>query len=192
MGTIIKQSNIDRDGIHIGIPRTGTTSLTFCLELNRWHKKHMPKARWLEHITEEQWAGAFKYSMVRNPYSRAVSLWGITDYHRHGWGFDEFVRRRIRDGEGEDYGDQTTGGWIFWTQDEWLPGDMDYIGRFEQYRESVAEICRRLGQTRKVDKLAHENHGRYDGHWRDHYTPELARMVRAGWACDFERFGYEE
>ena len=70
--------------IFIHIPRTGGTSTTNALvnrygdqNLPRTDRKHVSGRTFKKGLPIEQWRLAYKFTIVRNPWSRMVSLWNF-------------------------------------------------------------------------------------------------------------------
>ena len=133
------------------------------------------------------WESAFKFGFVRNPWDRCLSLY-----------LYDIARRRLR--KHKDPGPPTRDGFSSWlpaqplittaTPAKMLEGDVDYIGRFEQLAESVAELQALLGLEPRP--LPHENASgatqiRAVAEWYDDRS--RAYVAKRG-AWEVERFGY--
>jgi hypothetical protein len=149
----------------------------------RYRKKRNPRndAR----VTRRQYAEYFKFTIVRNPWSRAVSVYRnvMNDpihVREHGvapdTSFADFLRRHAGRGMLRPQMD-----WIV----DWRGNvPLDFIGRFENLAEDFPAIATAIGP---VD-LAFEPAPQPDlRHWFDE---ELDRLIRAVYAQEIEYFGY--
>lgn len=152
------------------------------------------------HLTEEQ-THYFKFSFVRNPFSRLVSCYEskyhidpvkynredlkkyLFGYMAEDEGFEVFVRKvcalppRLMDHH-------------FRTQYDLLYDSngvcrCDYIGQFESLEEDFAPIKERFG----LYPLPHLNRSQ-EVNWRHYYTSETMRLVIKTYKKDFDTFGY--
>jgi hypothetical protein len=151
-----------------------------------------------------EWEQNFVFAMVRNPFDRLVSAWkmftqGTADT---GWrvprdlnpqislaGFMEIVTD-----ESIGYGTAAREGRIR-IRNHTLPqshayyaiGQADFVGRFENYQDDVAEIFRRIG-------LAHDppapRHVTRRGPYRQYFDEVTRRQAEAFYAADLQQFGY--
>lgn len=129
---------------------------------------------------------------IRNPYTRAVSLWD--DTRRRIWGPPEraTMHHRFR---GQPFA--VFAGFLgtdpdvrkFYPQARFLTGvRVDCFLRFEHLHEDFAALP-------FVDRaeLPHLTRGRYGDDWRKHYTAEDVWEAVECWADeDFRKFGYEK
>lgn len=136
-------------------------------------------------VTPRQYREYFKFSIVRNPWSRAVSVYRnvMNDpihIREHGitaeTPFGEFLRRHAGRGMLRPQMD-----WIV----DWngrIP--LDFIGRFENLAEDFRVIASALGDV----ELAFERVPRPDlARWFD---AELDALVRRTYAAEIEYFGF--
>jgi len=146
--------------------------------------KHAPAAEIKEVVGEDIWNSYFTFTIVRNPWDRAVSTyhwWLKTSYNgKDGKGdiiramdsFDEFVMSKYM------YHDNCT---------DWIDTDIDYIGRFENAKRSFAYACGRIGlpdlRLTKNNKTTHK-------HYSDYYSGDSEDRVERIFSKDIEKFGY--
>ena len=135
---------------------------------------------------------AFKFTFVRNPYDRAVSLYLYLrrlDLVPEETSFVEFLRELERDGcprigPYNYLGLSQCNPQVRWTEQV----DMDFVGRFESLEEDFAELLTRLGLDPRP--LPHRNPTtRRDD--RTYLTEEARELVVRCYAEDFDAFGYE-
>ena len=114
------------DYLFVRIPRTASTSI--CQALNVW-PNHKTALMWKERLGDE-WNQTFKFTIVRHPYDRFLSMcqyfWVDPDKFEDD--------RRFR------------------PQMDYIH-ELDYIGRFEDLDNSWEHICKQI--DRNVTKLNH-------------------------------------
>lgn len=132
----------------------------------------------------------FKFSFVRNPWDRTVSLYERREGQQMAdkMSFEEFV------------------GWINYSSDtclhptrhrnqlDWLTDlegneAMDFIGRFENLEQDWAEICARLGIGNKPLPHANKNPGKQK-HYTEYYTDKTRALIGEKFKTDIDYFGY--
>ncbi len=197
--------------IFVHIPKTGGTSIEALL----WPKERTPAELWmgfvdkyhnkyqtggLQHLLASQirqevgdatFAQYYKFSIVRNPWDKAVSQ------------FSDIARRPdLRAFIGMNAGDSFKRYLELTTKTrhvQWEPqinflydgaGKLlvDYVGRFEAFAESVLRVLETLGVRAK--KLPHENKtARRD--YVSYYDSEAREMIAEMYRGDIEAFGYQ-
>ena len=145
-------------------------------------------------IGMQDWNTSFKFSFVRNPYSRAVSSWKFG-----GWGaswncsFSDFAKKI----KNEDLINPSN-----WSQltfhtctqlshlTEYLTDKLivDFIGRFENLQEDFNIICDKIGIPQQ--ELPYKNKSKHK-HYTEYYDDETRQIVAEKYAKDIEYFGYE-
>lgn len=148
-----------------------------------------------------------RFTVVRNPWSRAVSAWSFA---RAGGGQELVGERRVRIAHPERYHgaafasfDGFVNEWLANQAIERLDGvfrqqadyvldhkgvlAFDHVGRFESLAETIAWLSDQLGQ-----RLEPPHANRSDaGDYRVHYTPQLRDTVAAIYARDNALLGYD-
>lgn len=143
-------------------------------------------------IGERRWAERFKFSVVRDPYDRAASLFF---QRRRNATFDmadapglfvewlEAVRDRHRRGV-SDHFEQA--------QMEWIVDDsgeiaLDYVCRLERLDHDLEYVATRLGRPIRAARL---NRNPRPVAYASLYTPAARQIVHELWGDDFTRLGY--
>lgn len=160
----------------------------------------------LRYVPAEMFAAYYRFAVVRNPWSRAVSL------YRHlglNLSFRDFVGRWLPD----EFDRRERGGefWFVRPQADYLyDGDemlVQDVVRFENLAEDFPRIAAASGLHAP---LSHVNRGadaarrrsrrwrwwwpsRHESHpsWRDYYTAETISGIARLYANDADRFGYD-
>tara|TARA_Y100000310_G_scaffold265103_1_gene275976 strand:- start:327 stop:968 length:642 start_codon:yes stop_codon:yes gene_type:complete len=150
--------------------------------------KHSTALEIREAVGEEVWNSYFKFTIVRNPWDRAVSTyhwWLKTKYNgEDGKGdiirslgslgsFEKFVMSKHM------YHDNCT---------DRIGGNLDYVGRFEHVRRSFAYFCGRMGlpdlRLTKNNKTEHD-------HFSLYYNDETEDRIERIFAKDISAFNYK-
>ena len=140
----------------------------------------------------------FKFSFVRNPWDRVLSLYLYKkreskivgekrQYHADHYvkqtsgGFGHFVKNYLHDQRRQIR---------FLKDPDKKNADIccDFIGRFENFNEDFAEICRRIGLP-EID-LPVTNTTKHK-HYSEYYTEQTKQIVGNYYAEDIEYFNYE-
>jgi hypothetical protein len=160
--------------------------------------QHDPAAEVKRKVPPDVWNRYFKFSIVRNPWDRVVSLfsWEARNqpalkpakrfYHRLGVPFNEFreTRKLFREFVA---GDWTTNDRFYLIEGELC---VDFVIRYESLGPDVDELCRRIGLPRI--ELPHLKTGlRQAEHAYTHYYDDQARAIVADrHQNDIRLFGY--
>jgi len=205
-----------KDVLFIWIPRTGGTSIATALKLHvmAWPSK-LPEFKgggWVSFkhmsVVELAEAGmidkdflkrAFKFTCVRNPWDRIVSVFhrarmdndlrGALSRYRC---FEEFVM----DLPNISFESYTPGIFhyrgfsMFCPQVYWIKDRgkifVDFVMRYENLSKDFAKLCSILGVKAELPHLYASEHRPY---W-EYYTPALADIVAEVYKEDIETFGY--
>ena len=120
----------------------------------------------------------FKFSVARNPWDRAVSAY----YHFFSEiPFEEYVMNTSKVPKITSY----FGGYI----------DDVYFIRFENLKEDVEYVCKKLGLDYDINnfgtyKTEHREHSKHK-HYTEYYDDETRQIVAEKYSKDIEYFGYE-
>lgn len=189
--------------IFIGIPRTGTLTVRqvldahtahplmpqdqdFALPLGHEQRVDHATARELRaHLGEQVWQDYFKFTIVRNPWDRVASWFNCDYFRRQGISFEDWL---IAGGLGDpDYSINHIAPATLWLLDEQGRLAVDFVGRYETYRQDLLYALGRVGLN--VQSIPHLNASRKID-YRDLYTPKGRDIVAEFYAEDIARFGY--
>ncbi|ERJ17538.1 Sulfotransferase domain containing protein [Salinisphaera shabanensis E1L3A] len=156
--------------------------------LNPILKNENPRNR--ETVSAEEFKSFFKFTIVRNPWARAVSWYrNVCADPEHlkqlkisgDIRFEEFLRRFAGSG-----GLRTQ---LYWLKDFKGRIGVDYIGRFEKLAEEFSYIKKELGLPEEVT-LPHELRSKgFD--YRDYYDDASRRFVAEYYRDEIELFDYQ-
>ena len=141
-------------------------------------------------VTPQQYHAYFKFSVVRNPWDRAVSWYrNVIDDSGHqsylgvsdSISFPEFLYKFIGEGPLRTQ--------LYWLRnaDDFIP--LDFICRFESLHSDMDIVFDALGMTSM--KLPHKLKSNTVRSYRDYYSDELAELVRYFYAEEIEFFNYD-
>jgi hypothetical protein len=200
-----------RDAVFIWIPKTAGASFFSCLDIPKfWVSLHKVKYRFANtgtvtfshmdysalvrhgYVSRKFDESAYKFTFVRNPYDRAVSLF----YYLRKYGIlppeETFLSfcRKLRDEGCEPIGLYNVSGLSQCNpQVRWLENiDMDFVGRFESIREDSDRVFRELGLPDvHLPILNKTDHASY----KECYCRESKEIVEKFYEEDFRILGYE-
>ncbi|RWM43344.1 MAG: sulfotransferase [Mesorhizobium sp.] len=198
--------------LFIHIPKNGGTSIEDAIwpdrvsrtadqywknpELNRHQKEglhHLTAAQIRSEIGAETFDSMFKFSLVRNPWDKAVSQFLYTKTWRRDLrkilGLNRFMsfRSYLKAIQRVDHPQWRAQHLFIDDHDGSLL--VDHVGRFEQIREEFTHVSERIGLANVA--LPHSKKSIRKADYRDYYTPETRNMVLTIYRTDIERFGYE-
>ncbi len=187
--------------IFIHIPRCGGTSMEISIVGRNWFKvdrstKHLI-ASTAKNIYEPYWDDYFKFSFVRNPWDRMVSMakfscfYGVylkngnIDMSNYLKNFPEIEidpRSKSRDDTFSPIKNS-----VFLNI---LNLELDFIGRFENINEDFDFICESIGAplTHFINDPPHKSKHK---HYTEYYDDETRQIVAEKYAKDIEHFGYK-
>ena len=187
--------------IFIEVPKTGTTTVCFTLSQefeakyplgNTGHDgKHWDIEKYKE-TCPVKFKSYFKFSFVRNPWSRVVSLYQRNEGEqwKNKISFMEFVdwiqlatdtctldsvirypKKNMLD---------------FFKIDNKV--EMNFIGKLENIQEDFDTVCDKISLPRK--QLGHANSSEHK-HYTEYYNNKTKNIIAEKFAEDIEYFGYE-
>ncbi len=134
----------------------------------------------------------FKFSAVRNPWARAVSLYfrGEGIQLKDRCSFDEFCQNHF-------YASDTCRhptlhrNQIDWLLDEKGEVLMDYVYKLENFEEAIKEILERTdGRLRITNRNLNKNPQSLSRKYRDLYTEKTKKIIAERFAKDIDFFKY--
>ena len=190
----------DRSALHLQSnddPALGTEKLA-----------HLSAAEYVDcgHLGPEEFSGFYKFSFVRNPWSRILSEYRYRNYFHH-FSFRDFVLNKMpRLGWDDKYRHvMPQYDMLYDSQGKLL---VDYVGRFETLQEDFNRVCQTLGisdselpHRNKSDKKSRDlkrtirnlvfmnGENRYSS-MAEFYDDETRDAVAEYYQKDIETFGY--
>ena len=182
------------------MPRCGSTSIvTFCGQNNIQFFGGSDMGFWQgentsqklcdcvsSHVGKEVYDGSFTFTSVRNPYSRAVSM-----YKHPSWSsvknFEDFCSSISKNEYPSGFAK-----WHSTTVSEHIFDDndlkVDFVLKLENLQEDFNIVCDKIGIHRQ--ELPHKNKSQHK-HYTEYYNEETKQIVAEKYAKDIEYFGYK-
>ncbi|PXV62283.1 sulfotransferase family protein [Halanaerobium congolense] len=184
--------------IFIHIPKAAGTSVSYALfGDNIGHRK----IKYLKIFNEEKFDEYFKFTFVRNPYSRIVSAYNFLmqgGMHKidDNWAkenlyqfenFDQFILALKEN----DIAQKILNWQHFAPQHKYICDYdfnimVDFIGKLENINKDFNYIKNKLNIN---SNLSHKNKSKHK-HYSEYYTEETKNIVKKLYKKDFDMFGY--
>jgi hypothetical protein len=205
--------------VYIHVPKTGGTSLKIYLERfcrpgdiclakgihagetgarNVTLKKHSCAKDVREYLGKPEFERYFRFSVVRNPFERANSIFHFLKFKFRSWPRSEIMNRfeNLEDMVVSGFFRHPGPGGIFEPQTSWLMLGgrlaVNFLARLETLEVDIAEIFHRLSLGEPVLPIARKNASRAtaDDEGDALFTPAAVDAIRCRYAADFEMLGY--
>ena len=189
--------------IFVHIPRCGGTSIEVALHGKNWF--NVPGGSQTKHLTassakdiyKDYWDKYFKFSFVRNPWDRMVSLAMFGDFYGVSLNSEkiDFSKYLEKFSPIEiDPRSNSKKNNVIPVKDSVylniLDEELDFIGRFENIDNDFGYICSRLNIQKK--NLTNDRDHQFSHlHYSKYYDDETRQIIAKKYAKDIERFGYE-
>jgi len=179
--------------VFLAINKTGSSSLWTWMDEQRvpylMNRYREDEARKLRIIAEVKRKGIPCFTVVRNPWSRAVSSWkwNMQEKGLAPCSFEEFLRMPLA-GMTEQQRFHTLPQWRHVADENGEVAYLAHIGRLENIAATREWLAATLGLPRG-DALPHLKKSSSDD-YRQHYTPATRALVAETFRRDFELFGY--
>jgi len=188
--------------IFLHIPRTGGTSIENAICGKDWFDVHAPSKHLTAHsakkIYAEYWDKYLKFTFVRNPWDRMVSMlkyewfYGVKinqekkilldDY------FDKFKKveydeRFFNANQFNDYKYIENSVYL-----NIIGNNMDFIGKFENLQEDFERVCKLVGLP--ASKLSHIEKSQNRKKYQEYYTEETKNLIYNKFKKEIKQFNY--
>lgn len=178
--------------VFLHINKTAGTSVGHAIGLPV--KRHLTAREVIRLIGREDWDAAWKFSFVRNPWDRAVSLYEYrrmkdrTGIGSDGLPFGEWVQRVFGEDPDPAYHNKRR---PFLPQSDWLKDDrgrisLEFIGRFERLAEDFQRVAERIAPGAELPRLNASRRREYS----EYYDARSRDTVARRFAEDIDRFAY--
>lgn len=151
--------------------------------------------------TDAEFAGMFKFAIVRNPYDRAVSCWRyvtqrqpmlLWDMRKQlmRFSFERFLHELPELWETKwdrHFATHTAPMWSDISDDR-SESLLDHIVKLENIDDELGIVSEKLNV--KIPQLEHINRSRRAADYRTAYSSRTRRLVETVYAADIERLGY--
>lgn len=183
--------------LFLHLPKTGGTSINSSLSKycdkssGSAYSKHASLGEMKSAIGDKSFDEYFKFTIIRNPWDRVLSLyfWGIQIKPGRGiqsnWKnetFDSWIKNTfIKDNLYNIWPDQID----LMTINGVNP--MNFVGRFENLKQDWKEICKSICIDEELKYLYSTKHKPY----HEYYDEESIEIVKNYYSKDIKTFGYE-
>lgn len=187
--------------IFIHIPRCGGTSMEIFLSGGNWWGVDQGKTKHLiastaKHIYKEYWDDYYKFSFVRNPWDRMVSMakysktYGVT----LGENFIDFSEyfKKYPNIEVDPVSESANGHFTAINNSVYLNilnEELDFIGRYENMRSDFNHVLSCIGLD-NVELVNNKRHQSAHAHYTKYYNEETRQIIGEKYKKDIEYFGY--
>ena len=168
--------------IFVHIPRTGGTSIEKALGFQMGNQeKHLSAKDIRGQIGEVAWENAFKFSFVRNPWDRIISLYHQPYFRNINHLSQKSLTYFLHHYQPPDWEKK----YYF----EYLNTEgIDFIGRFENRIQDLKHIANMSGIT--LDSHIHERKTDREVNYRAYYDEQTQEMVSEMYRLDIDTYDY--
>lgn len=202
--------------VYVHIPKCAGCSVRRTLGFGpRMWTPHADAQRIYDLIGQRAFFESWKFTLVRNPWARLVSLYEFNrtkdpmknagpklfmyDDMGRTRTFDQWVRTALADPRRyppRDWGADTSYGvHLLSPQTEWTlcegKDSMDFVGRVETFQESMEVVCDEIGLPHSAIPVDRINSSGGPTDYRHFYSDDLAEFVAGYYASDIFEFQYE-
>lgn len=198
--------------IFVPINRTASSSMQVVLEKNCAVFGVNKQGEFLKHetileakrrLSEDRFNRYFKFTVVRNPWDRLISIYLYTPFDRKTakQGYTRQMQYKILSPFSNPF-QFNSDDFLEWLKNVstnkskflapcsfWLRGKMDFIGRYERLDEAWEYISNHIGLNKESLSQLLRNKNRT--HYRDYYGQTSKRLVAEIFAEDIDQWGYE-
>ena len=183
--------------IFVHIPRCAGTSMEISVigHGDRLETKHLI-ASTAKEMYKEYWNDYFKFSFVRNPWDRMVSMakfeYGVRLDHRldeisFPYYFEQYSPIEIdRRTPSRDDTFSPINNAVYLNI---LNEDLDFIGKFENIQEDWAYVCSQIGKAEEPLKNDQEHQFKHKP-YRVYYREDTKKIIADAYAKDIDYFNY--
>lgn len=151
-------------------------------------RNHMTASNVRDLLSAEIWDEYFKFSIVRNPYDRIVSMFHFKNKEAKTWPKEEVFRTFTKWIERSPAN-------ISSDRDIYLINGavaIDHLIRYENLENEFRDVCISLDIVpSKLPRYKHKPRGEVRINYREYYDAESKKAVEESHAFEFDRFGYK-
>lgn len=186
--------------IFIHIPRTAGTSIERSI-IPEWtwtdfkKEKHI-LASTAKFLYKDYWNDYFKFSFVRNPWDRMLSMSKYGDFYgckveNDKINIDQYMQKysRIEIDPRSKSAIENVEPIKNAVYLNILNEELDFIGRFENLQEDYSKVCSIINCKNEIKHI--EPNQKKFKHYTEYYNDETREIVAEKYAKDVEYFGYE-
>ena len=187
-GMYNENSNIpDLDKLHGHVPVENSKKVDNPLSLGGnygYYLQHLAIHEIKRLIPENIYTDKNIFTCIRNPWDRIVSeyIWAYSFIE-----FDDFINRVFSVVSNRIMLD--TENVHFRPQNEFLNSEVNYICRFEQFKQDLVKLNKRLQLNINIDQIPHEKKS-IRKHYSKYYSKKSVALIEEIYAKDIEIYGY--
>ena len=182
--------------IFLHFPKTGGTSIEFFFSGKvEPRPKHLDAAGW-EINAPSEWAQYFKFTVIRNPWDRAVSQWCFQK-QRAGNAYKKTFKQFVRVPTGIPLQPHL---WFlspprYREKDQiisYVESNIDFILRYENLQDDFNKLCDRLSIPRATLPRKYSSSSvRQNKPYQDYYDEQTQELIARIYDLDINYFNYE-
>jgi hypothetical protein len=189
--------------VYVSVMKSGTHTMYHVLE-KYFDGVHHPrgfnesgKGPYHSNIIPKDFSDFYRFTVVRNPYSRAISAWNVcvnVDPYMNAYAdmlkdksFKTFAKWLCT------FKEPGRAGYVVEPMHKWLKpsGNFDKIIKLENINEEIKELPF-YNSANKAIKIPDLLSRTDKSDWKKHYTKEIADLVYKWAQKDFELYGYDK
>ena len=149
-------------------------------------RKHAGLAEYKQVLPTEFYASAFKFSLIRNPFERLISVYyspnrvALDNVDINSFDRQNFLRIIQEERTFREY--------VCTGESQELLGEIDYVVRYESLESDFKALCEKLGLPNL--KLGRYNVSKRKRGYHQYYDQELIKAVHNRFHEEIETFGY--
>ena len=178
--------------IFIHINKTAGTSIGSAIGIPV--KDHLTAKEVIQKIGKQDWNSAYKFTLVRNPWDKAVSLYEYrrkknkTQIRSKDISFEKWITMTHSRNQDPSLYDNPKS---FQPQIDWLKDDegkmtVDFVGRFESLQGDFSRITKAIGISAELPHLNASSRNNY----QDYYSNNTRKIIATWYQEDIDYFGY--
>mgnify|MGYP003626891996 CR=1 FL=1 len=147
-------------------------------------EKHL-NAKQIKDIVKDEWNSYFKFSIVRNPWDRVISMYHSRHYALQGSG--KYAGRSLK----YFLENLTTPKWEYGLQcSDYINLSLDFIIKFENRQQDIETLNNKYNLFIDNNIVARKNKGRH-ADYKKYYNKETIKRVSEMFSEDIKQFNYK-
>jgi hypothetical protein len=188
--------------VYISVMKSGTHSMYHVLQ-KYFSGQHWPRefnetgaGPYHSNVIPDEFSNFYKFTVVRNPYSRAISAWNVcVNVDPYMIAYSKAIKDKSFLGFAKwlnSFTEPGRAGYVVQPMHKWLKpsGNFNKIVKLENINEEIKELP--FYNSIDNDVTVPDLLSRTDkSDWKKHYTQEIADLVYNWAKKDFELYGYD-
>ena len=188
--------------VYVSVMKCGTHSMYHVLQ-KYFSGQHWPRefnetgaGAYHSNVIPDEFSNFYKFTVVRNPYSRAISAWNVcVNVDPYMTAYSKAIKDKSFLGFAKwlnSFTEPGRAGYVVQPMHKWLKpsGNFNKIVKLENINEEIKELP--FYNSIDNDVTVPDLLSRTDkSDWKKHYTQEIADLVYNWAKKDFELYGYD-